>query len=123
MRKLAILLALVAVSASADLTRYASGNPDDARLRLHGPVLILDGGGGSDSVDPYQLAIDRVRGCTDCGRTLDVVVLRASGSDYAVSAGIADPDRLGIGGWSYVRDRLERYLGWYGRYLSAKPGS
>jgi cyanophycinase-like exopeptidase len=31
---------------------------------LHGPVLILDGGGGSDSTAAFQLAIDRVRGCT-----------------------------------------------------------
>lgn len=64
-----------------ELTRYHSGSTVDSRLRLHGPVLILDGGGGSDETAPYQLAIDRVRGCTDCDRKLDVVVLRASGAD------------------------------------------
>jgi cyanophycinase len=70
-----LLLALM------ELTRYHSGSAVDTRLRLHGPVLILDGGGGSDETAPYQLAIDRVRGCTDCDRKLDVVVLRASGAD------------------------------------------
>jgi cyanophycinase len=48
---------------------------------LHGPVLILDGGGGSDSTAAFQLAIDKVRGCTGCDTKLDVVVLRASGAD------------------------------------------
>lgn len=72
---------LVAMSARADLARYWSGNQGDVRLRMHGPVLILDGGGGSDEAAPMQKAIDRVRGCTSCDRKLDVVVLRASGSD------------------------------------------
>src|SRR4051812_45043533 len=76
---LAFLIA--ATSASAELKRYWSGSDTDSRLRLHGPVLILDGGGGSDTDAAYQLAIDRVRGCSDCDRKLDVVILRASGSD------------------------------------------
>ena len=72
---------LVAMCARADLTRYWSGSQHDVRLRMHGPVLILDGGGGSDEVAAVQMAIDRVRGCTSCDKKLDVVVLRASGSD------------------------------------------
>lgn len=83
--RLAALLAVLvlATSASAELKQYFSGNPADVHPRLHGPVLILDGGGGSDEDDagPMQSAIDRVRGCTTCNRTLDLVVLRASGSD------------------------------------------
>jgi cyanophycinase-like exopeptidase len=78
---IAFSIVLLAAAARAELTRYTSGNAAAARLRLHGPVLILDGGGGDDDPAPYQLAIDRVRGCTGCGRTLDVVVLRASGAD------------------------------------------
>ena len=81
MKRGLLLFALLALAAHADLVRYRSGNPEDARLRLHGPVLILDGGGGSDDTTPYQLTIDRVRGCTSCDRKLDVVVLRASGGD------------------------------------------
>src|SRR5207253_1503195 len=85
MKKLAVVLPLAfllaAAGARADLTRYSSGSDVDARLRLHGPMLILDGGGGSDATAAYQQAIDRVRGCSDCGRKLDVVALRASGSD------------------------------------------
>jgi cyanophycinase len=84
MKKVPLLLSLtllIAAAASADLVRYSSGSDVDARPRLHGPALILDGGGGSDATAAYQMAIDRVRGCSDCDRKLDVVALRASGSD------------------------------------------
>ncbi|MFL6245368.1 MAG: cyanophycinase [Thermoanaerobaculia bacterium] len=67
-------------TASADLVRYWTGNADDVRPRLHGPVLMLVGGGG-DSTAALQEAIDRIRGCKDCGAKVDVVVLRASGAD------------------------------------------
>lgn len=77
---LAFLLLLFTTTLHAELTRYSSGSTVDATGRLHGPVLILDGG-GSGPDDPYQIAIDRVRGCTSCDRKLDVVILRASGSD------------------------------------------
>ncbi|HWS70545.1 MAG TPA: peptidase S51, partial [Thermoanaerobaculia bacterium] len=80
-RLLPLTLLLSTITAHAELTRYSSGSDVDARLRLHGPVLILDGGGGSDATAAYQMAIDRVRGCSDCGRKLDVVALRASGAD------------------------------------------
>jgi cyanophycinase len=71
---------LVAGPASAELTRYWTGNADDVRPRLHGPVLALVGGGG-DYAPAMQETIDRVRGCTDCATKIDVVVLRASGAD------------------------------------------
>ena len=77
---LASLLLVFAATARAELTRYSSGSTVDAQPRLHGPVLILDGG-GSGPDEPYQEAIDRVRGCTSCDRKLDVVILRASGGD------------------------------------------
>jgi cyanophycinase len=70
-----------ALGARAELTRYASGSSVDVRPRLHGPALILQGGGGADLTAAFQLAVDRVRGCTDCDTKLDVVVLRASGGD------------------------------------------
>ncbi len=62
------------------LVRYSSGSHTDVSPRLHGPVLIL-AGGGTDQDAAFQSAIDRVRGCSDCDRKLDVVVLRASGAD------------------------------------------
>jgi cyanophycinase len=80
---LTLLLALPAASlpaTAADLVRYSTGNAADVRPRLHGPVLILAGGGG-DVTGAMQAAIDRVRGCGDCGAKVDVVVLRASGAD------------------------------------------
>jgi cyanophycinase len=62
------------------LVRYFSGSHTDVSSQLHGPVLMLVGG-GTDQDAAYQDAIDRVRGCTACDRKLDVVVLRASGAD------------------------------------------
>ena len=50
MRRGLALFTLLTLTAHADLVRYRSGNREDARLRLHGPVLILDGGGGSDEL-------------------------------------------------------------------------
>lgn len=79
-RTLHLLSILFAVSASAELVRYRTGNHADVRPRLHGPVLILAGGGG-DVTAAMQEAIDRVRGCKDCDTKVDVVVLRASGAD------------------------------------------
>jgi len=75
-----LFLLLCTATASAELTRYWTGNADDVRPRLHGPVLMLVGGGG-DSTVALQEAIDRVRGCNTCETKVDVVVLRASGAD------------------------------------------
>jgi cyanophycinase len=74
------LLLFFAATARAELTRYWSGNADDVRPRLHGPVLLLTGGGG-DVTEGLQAAIDRIRGCTGCEAKIDVVVLRASGAE------------------------------------------
>ena len=77
-----ILLCLFALPLHADLVKYWTGNSDDVRpIVLKGPVLVLAGGGG-DVTSAMQAAIDRVRGCTGtCDAKLDVVVIRASGSD------------------------------------------
>ena len=78
-RLLAVVLVLVATRAHGDLLRYFSGSELDAKPKLHGPYLILDGG-GNDQTAAMQATIDRVRGCADCDARLDVVVLRASGA-------------------------------------------
>jgi cyanophycinase len=78
----AVAMGAGAAPADAAVRRYRTGNPADVRPRLHGPVLDL--GGGSADVDAaMQAMIDAVRGCTGrgCAAKLDVVVLRASGSD------------------------------------------
>jgi len=75
-----LFLLFFVATARAELTRYWTGNADDVRPRLHGPLLMLAGGGGDVTVG-MQAAIDRVRGCTECDAKLDVVVLRASGAD------------------------------------------
>jgi cyanophycinase len=68
------------VAAQAKITRYLSGNSADVQPILAGPVLNL-GGGGTD-VDPaIQWMIDKARGCTTCTTKVDVVILRASGSN------------------------------------------
>lgn len=79
-RALAFLLLFLSSAAHAELTRYATGNAEDVRPRLHGPLLLLAGGGG-DVTAGLQRAIDRIRGCTECDAKIDVVVLRASGAE------------------------------------------
>jgi len=71
---------VLALPLRAELTRYWTGNPDDVRPRLHGPLLMLAGGGG-DVTAAMQETIDTIRGCTACDTKIDVVVLRASGAD------------------------------------------
>ncbi|MBK5260094.1 MAG: cyanophycinase [Thermoanaerobaculia bacterium] len=80
MRAVGLLLLALAIPLRADLVTYSSGNDGDVNPRLHGPLLILEGGGG-DVSEAMQTAIDMIRGCTSCDAKLDVVVLRASGSD------------------------------------------
>lgn len=75
-----LLAALVATPAEAKLTRYLTGSSADVAPPLFGPAH--DFGGGGIDVDPaIQWMIDEVRGCTSCTTKLDVVVLRASGSN------------------------------------------
>lgn len=62
------------------LTRFFSGNPEDVKPRLHGPMLLLTGGGG-DVTTGLQAAIDRIRGPVKSNANIDVVVLRASGAE------------------------------------------
>ena len=77
MKKLAIALLFVATSASAELKRYASGDPADVSPRLHGPVLGLAGSGAEEK--GLQAMINAVRGCDACDARVDVVIIRASG--------------------------------------------
>ena len=79
-RALVLLLSLAAVPAHAALTRYFSGSTHDSAPALHGPALIL-AGGGKDVESALQAAIDTVRGCDTCTTAVDVAVLRASGAD------------------------------------------
>jgi cyanophycinase len=79
-RILTFVVLFIATQAHADLVRFFSGNETDVKPKLHGPYLIL-AGGGSDQDEAMQAAIDGVRGCNDCDTKLDVVVLRASGAE------------------------------------------
>ncbi len=73
-------LASQAPTAQAKVTRYLTGSGADVAPALFGPAHDL-GGGGTD-VDPaIQWMIDQVRGCTSCATKLDVVILRATGSN------------------------------------------
>jgi len=64
----------------AKVTPYLKGNPANVTPPLQGPVFDL-GGGGADVDEAIQWMINRVRGCINCARKVDVVVLRASGDD------------------------------------------
>ncbi len=77
----ALALVVLAVPASAKVTRYLTGNAGDVNPALAGPAHDL--GGGSTDVDAaLQWIIDEVRGCTGaCATKVDVVILRSSGAD------------------------------------------
>lgn len=71
---------LAQTAAQAKITRYLTGSAANVSPTLYGPAHDL-GGGGAD-VDPaIQWMIDTVRGCTSCATKVDVVVIRASGSN------------------------------------------
>ncbi|MEZ0371909.1 MAG: cyanophycinase [Candidatus Sericytochromatia bacterium] len=72
--------ARVRLAAAEGPIRYLSGPAADMTPMLHGPALLL-AGGGSDVVEGMQWQIDQARGCSDCPTKLDMVVLRASGAD------------------------------------------
>jgi cyanophycinase-like exopeptidase len=75
-----LLLAVSIFPAEAKVTRYLTGNAADVSPVLAGPAH--DFGGGSTDVDAaLQWIIDQVRGCTSCSTTVDVVILRSSGSN------------------------------------------
>lgn len=77
----ATFVALVlSVPLQAELKRWWSGGFDDARPQLHGPVLVLAGGGG-DQTAAMQAAVNMVRGCSNCDAKIDITVLRASGAE------------------------------------------
>jgi cyanophycinase len=65
---------------ASGLERYLSGSAQDIKIALNGPNLLL-GGGGRDVVAAMQWQIDSLRGCRDCEKKIDMVVLRSSGAD------------------------------------------
>ncbi|HEX4964564.1 MAG TPA: Type 1 glutamine amidotransferase-like domain-containing protein [Thermoanaerobaculia bacterium] len=75
-----LLAVLLVVPAQAKVTRYLTGNAADVVVPLAGPAHDF-GGGGTDVDAALQWIIDQVRGCTSCSTKIDVVVLRATGSD------------------------------------------
>jgi cyanophycinase len=78
----ALALCLASTGAEAKITRYLTGNAGDVSPALHGPAMVL-GGGGTDVDEALQWIIDEVRGCAgpDCTAKIDIVILRASGAD------------------------------------------
>jgi cyanophycinase len=73
---------LLPQAATAKLSRYLTGSATNVTPTLHGPALNL-GGGGLDVDSALQAMIDLARGCTGsaCGTKVDVVILRATGSN------------------------------------------
>lgn len=67
------------IPVGATVTRHRVGNPRDVTAVLHGPAYNL-GGGSRDVFEALQWMIDQVRG-GDPAATVDVVVLRATGTD------------------------------------------
>ena len=70
-----LLMALFPNAARAEVWHEVAGNAEDVTPQLLGPVYDL-GGGGTDVVRAIQWTINRVRGCEDCEKNVDLVVLR-----------------------------------------------
>lgn len=70
-----LLMALFPAPARAEVWHERVGNANDVTPQLSGPAYVL-GGGGTDVNRAIQGMIDRVRGCEDCSKTVDLVVLR-----------------------------------------------
>ncbi|HEY3381093.1 MAG TPA: S9 family peptidase [Vicinamibacterales bacterium] len=79
-------------------------------------VLAVNYRGGAGRGSAYQKAI-----FADWGNK-EVMDLLA-GVDYAVASGIADPDRLGIGGWSYGGILTDYTIASDGRFKAAVSGA
>ncbi len=70
-----LLMTLFPSAARAEVWHEVAGNAEDVTPQLVGPVYAL-GGGGTDVVRAIQWTINRVRGCEDCEKNVDLVVLR-----------------------------------------------
>ncbi|HMF96782.1 MAG TPA: S9 family peptidase [Vicinamibacterales bacterium] len=105
-------------------TNHLAANPSSPQSPVAGPLVVLVHGGPtgrwSDAFEPwgqllaargYAVLYPNVRGSTGYGHRF-VGMNRAdwgggdfkdvmAGVDWAIARGIADPNRLGIGGWSY----------------------
>ncbi len=76
----AVILLTTITSLPAVAKRSIMGNPNNVNPPLAGPVYNL-GGGGTDVDTAIQWMINQARGCTRCSNKVDVVIIRASGSD------------------------------------------
>jgi cyanophycinase len=66
--------------ATAKAKRFLQGNPANVNPPLAGAVYNL-GGGGTDVDSAIQWMINNARGCEKCSSKVDVVIIRAAGSD------------------------------------------
>lgn len=79
-------------------------------------VLAVNYRGSSGRGEKYQVAIS-----ADWGNK-EVVDLQAA-VDYAISSGVADPERLGVGGWSYGGILTDAIIAKDQRFKAATSGA
>ena len=79
-------------------------------------VVVVNYRGSSGRGEKYQVAI-----AADWGNK-EVIDLQAA-MDYVVAAGIADPDRLGVGGWSYGGILTDAIIAKDHRFKAATSGA
>jgi cyanophycinase len=70
-----LLVLLLPTPAWAGVWHHLDGNGADVNPQLRGPVYDL-GGGGTDVDRALQWTVDQIRGCQNCSKTVDFVVLR-----------------------------------------------
>ncbi|PAX59885.1 peptidase S51 [Brunnivagina elsteri CCALA 953] len=75
-----ITASFIIFPAIATAKPYLKGNPANVNPPLAGAVYNL-GGGGTDVDGAIQWMINNARGCEKCSSKVDVVIIRAAGSD------------------------------------------
>ncbi len=117
---------------------YQAGHKYPALLRIHGGPVAQFGYGFSFewqyfAANGYAVVVANPRGSSGRGLEYSKAIYADWGNkdtddvlavvDYAVAQGIADPDRLGVGGWSYGGIMTDQVIARDQRFKAAVSGA
>ncbi|MGI4832430.1 MAG: S9 family peptidase [Janthinobacterium lividum] len=117
---------------------YQAGHKYPTLLRIHGGPVSQFGYGFSFewqyfAANGYAVVVANPRGSSGRGLEYSKAIFADWGNkdtddvlavvDYAVAQGLADPDRLGVGGWSYGGIMTDQVIARDGRFKAAVSGA
>ena len=117
---------------------YQAGHKYPALLRIHGGPVAQFGYGFSFewqyfAANGYAVVVANPRGSSGRGLEYSKAIFADWGNkdtddvlavvDYAVAQGLADPDRLGVGGWSYGGIMTDQVIARDQRFKAAVSGA